>query len=55
MKNTKHKESHVANTKYGSGDYYGVAKKNPVGRVREVMGVTAINSKKLGKPPKSLA
>lgn len=49
-------EAHICNTKYGMGDYYGSGIKQPVGRVREdYMSGPPIKSKKMGKPPKSLA
>lgn len=49
-------EAHVANTKYGMGDYYGSGIKQPVGRVREdYINGTPMTNKKMGKPPKSLA
>jgi hypothetical protein len=57
MKKSKssHNEAHQAHTKYGSGDYYGPAIKNPTCRVRDDYMTTPMSSKKLGKPPKSLA
>ncbi len=50
-----HKEAHTANTKYGSGDYYGTGIKQKVGRMCEDSINGTISTKKLGKPPKSLA
>jgi len=51
-----HKENHVANTKYGMGDYTGQAIKQKVGRVRDVFtGSVPVSQKGLKKPPKSLA
>ncbi len=57
MKKAKsHKETHVANTKFGSGDYYGTAIKNPVGRIIDSqLDYSSVSPKKLKKPPKSLA
>jgi hypothetical protein len=59
MKKSKmqHNEAHQAHTKYGMGDYYGTAIRNPVGRVREDYLNNPVKGKlgKLGKPPKSLA
>ena len=56
MKKAKaHKEAHVSNTKMGMGDFYGSAIKNPMGRMRDGMGMKNITPKKLKKPPKSLA
>lgn len=52
----KNKEIHVANTKYGMGDYYGQAIKQKVGRTRDVFtGSVPVSQKGLKKPPKSLA
>jgi hypothetical protein len=48
-------EAHVSKTKFGMGDYYGSGVKNPVGKIRDVMGITNVTPKRLGKPPKSLA
>ena len=49
-------EAHVANTKYGMGDYYGTGVKQKVGRLREsYMAEGPMTNKKLGKPPKSYA
>lgn len=49
------KESHVSNTQFGGGDYYGTGVKQKVGRVREDYMSNPISPKKMGKPPKSLA
>lgn len=49
------RQAHTANTKFGSGDYYGTGIKQKVGRMREDYLNPAISSKDLGKPPKSLA
>ena len=46
---------HTAKTKIGSGDYYGEGVKNPVGKIREQVGMPKLSNKKLGKAPKSLA
>lgn len=52
----KNKENHVANTKYGMGDNYGQAIKQKVGRIRDSSAdFIPMSSKKMGKPPKSLA
>jgi len=49
-------EAHSANTKYGSGDFYGTGVKNPVGRVREsYMNPSPTTNKSFGTPPKKLA
>jgi len=49
------KQSHVAPTKYGMGDNYGTGIKNPMGRMREGIGMYPVSKKELGTPPKSLA
>ncbi len=52
----KNKQAHVANTKYGMGDYYGQAIKNPVGKMRDSsVGIIPLSKKKMKTPPKSLA
>jgi hypothetical protein len=51
----KHVESHVANTKYGMGDYYGTGVKNPIGTPRRDYINDVVSPKKMGKPPKTLA
>lgn len=55
MKKLKHLENHVANTKFGMGDYYGVGVKNPVGTMRRDYINDVKPPKKTFKPPKSLA
>lgn len=57
MKKPKaNKETHVMNTKYGMGDYYGVGIKQKIGRMREdQLSFSSVTPKKLSKPPKSLA
>lgn len=56
MKKIKtNKQAHTSNAKIGMGDHYGSGVKNPVGRIRDVMGITDVKPKRLGKPPKSLA
>ena len=49
------KEAHTSNSKMGMGDHYGSGIKNPVGKIRDVMGIGNIKSKRLSKAPKSLA
>lgn len=51
----KVKQAHTSSAKVGMGDYYGSGIKNPMGRVREVMGVKPMKMKSLKRPPKSLA
>lgn len=36
-------------------NHFGSGIKNPVGTIRDVMGITNVKAKNLGKPPKSLA
>ncbi len=48
-------EVNTAKSQTGMGDYYGVGIKNPLGRSRDVMGMSDIKPKKLKKPPKTLA
>lgn len=56
MKRTKHKEAHVAPTKYGMGDYYGSAIKAPIGKMRDdSVGFIPATPKQIKTPPKSLA
>lgn len=49
------KEAHVADTKYGMGDFYGSGIKQKVGRIRDTFDGSVSTSKKTGKVPKSLA
>ncbi len=47
---------HTPKSQMGSGDYYGTAIKQKVGRMREdSMGVNPVSRKGLNKPPRSLA
>jgi hypothetical protein len=56
MKKGKPKIAHTTSSPKGSGDYYGVGIKQPVGRLRESFVMEAKQpSKKFGKIPKSLA
>lgn len=57
MKKLRHtKEWHTANTKNGSGDYYGTGIKQKQGRVRDnYMGNFTMSDEKLKTPPRSLA
>ncbi len=58
LKNSKPKvrQAHTAFTKYGSGDYYGRAAKNPQGKIRDVstVGVRPVTKKQLGTKPRSV-
>lgn len=49
-------EAHTEPTKYGMGDYYGRAMKNPEGRMRDSSspGFLPMAAKKLKVPPKSV-
>jgi hypothetical protein len=51
----KTREAHAMNTKFGMGDFYGQGVKNPVAKLRESFMTPNMTSKKLKKPPKSLA
>jgi hypothetical protein len=51
------KQAHVANTKYGMGDSYGMGVKQKIGRMRDsyTPPVNVVPAKKLKKPPRGLA
>jgi|HubBroStandDraft_3_1064219.scaffolds.fasta_scaffold1959225_1 hypothetical protein len=49
------KTAHTSGAKMGMGDFYGTGKKNPIGKVKEGMGIKASTVKGLNKPPKTLA
>lgn len=52
----KRNESHTAPTKYGMGNYYGSAVKNPIGRIRsDTVGYRPVSRKQMGTSPRSLA
>jgi len=52
----KNKFSHTPDTPYGMGDYYGVALKNPTGKLREqYLSDIPETPKQLRTPPKSFA
>lgn len=46
---------HTPKSSKGLGDYYGTGIKQPLGKMREGMGMVEIPPKKLRKPPRSLA
>ena len=47
---------HTPKSQHGTGDYYGTAIKNKVGRMRDdSMGMTPVQKNKLGNPPKRIA
>ena len=48
-------EWHASKSKIGMGDHYGSGIRNPIGKIRDVTGITAVNPKSLKKAPKSLA
>lgn len=50
----KTREAHTMMTKHGMGDYYGSGIKNPMGKVRDGMGINPLTPKMLKKPPRSL-
>ena len=54
-KNKPLKQAHTSSSKFGMGDYYGTGIRNPMGKSSDVMGMEGVSSKKLKKPPKSLA
>lgn len=47
--------AHTPKTQIGMGDHYGSGIRNPVGRMRDDSMINHATTKKLGKPPKSLA
>lgn len=51
------KQAHVANTKYGMGDSYGMGVKAKIGKMRGsyTPPVNVVTPKKLKKPPRGLA
>jgi hypothetical protein len=49
------KNAHSSNSKMGSGDFYGTAIKQNVGRIRDSYMKPLTSKSKIGKPPKSLA
>jgi hypothetical protein len=53
----KAKQAHVANSKYGSGDYYGTGIPPKMGKVIDMYSpnVNPVSPKALKKPPKKLA
>lgn len=55
MNKPKIKQSHVANTKIGMGDYYGSGIKQRTAKARDISGFKEISPKKIKTPPKSLA
>lgn len=48
------KTAHTSNSKIGMGDFYGSGVRNPVGRMRDGLGMP-LSKKKVKIPPKSLA
>jgi len=56
MKKIKtNKQPRSSNGNNGLVNHFGSGVKNPVGTIRDVMGVTNVKAKNLSKPPKSLA
>ncbi len=54
-KSGKSKASHTPASPKGMGDFYGSGVRNPIGKMRDGMGIPTINKTKLKKAPKSLA
>ncbi len=53
---TNRKQAHTPKSPKGMGDYYGTGVKAKVGKMREdSLGMNSVPSKKLLKPPRSLA
>ena len=52
---TSRDQIHTPKSPKGSGDYYGQAIKQKVGRIIDVTDMQTVPTKKLGKPPRSLA
>ncbi len=52
----KNYEAHTEPTKFGMGDYYGTAHRNPFGRIRDSSspGFIPVSEKKLKVPPRSV-
>lgn len=48
------KNAHTPNTKYGMGDHYGSGVKQPLGKMREGMGMVTLSKKKIGTAPRSV-
>ena len=56
MKRIKaNKQARPSNSSNGMVNHFGSGIKNPVGTIRDVMGITNVKAKNLSKPPKSLA
>ena len=55
MKQSKKKEAHCMDMKYGMGTYNGLGVKAKVGKLRDGYMDNPDTMKKIGKPPKSLA
>ena len=49
------KNAHTADAKFGMGDFYGSGVRQPIGKMRDGLGMYPVPKKKLSKPPKSLA
>lgn len=52
---TNRHQAHTPKSPKGMGDFYGTGIRQPLGKMREGMGMQEITPKKLKKPPKSLA
>jgi len=55
VKSKKNQAWHTSSTPFGSGDYYGTGIKQKVGTIQRDYLNGNVSSKKMNKPPKSLA
>lgn len=51
----KHIESHSSRSQRNKSDDFGVGFKNPVGKMREIMGESKLSPKKMKKQPRKMA
>lgn len=52
---TNRKQAHTPKSPKGMGDYYGTGVVQPLGKMRSGIGQATLSTKKLKRPPKSLA
>jgi len=52
---SKTKQAHTSKSQIGMGDYYGTGIKNPMGRMRDGLGMKQLSTKKMKTPPKTWA
>ncbi len=50
-----HKESHSFSSNKHKSNEFGVGVKNPVGKMKEIMGEKRLQTGKIRKPPKKMA